>query len=228
MVTEATGAEYLLIRKTANDYRSRGYEVSLEAPLDFMHGFRADLVARKGDEVKVIEVKSRSSLGAIPQIGELAKRVDAKEGWSFELVLVGEPEALDAPEGMHPCDGATVLERIEQAEKALAAGLPEAALLLAWSAVEAGARESLAAEGVPDPRVLGGRGVFDQAVLHGIVSRDEYNHLVGLAAYRNAIVHGFRVEDFDEEMARRVVDTAREMIRTMSEGAIEAEEAARP
>ena len=130
--------------------------------------------------------------------------------------------------GMHPCDGATVLERIEQAEKALAAGLPEAALLLAWSAVEAGARESLAAEGVPDPRVLGGRGVFDQAVLHGIVSRDEYNHLVGLAAYRNAIVHGFRVEDFDEEMARRVVDTAREMIRTMSEGAIEAEEAARP
>ena len=45
MVREATSTEYLLTRKTAEEYRSKGYEVSLEAPLDFFPGFYADLLA---------------------------------------------------------------------------------------------------------------------------------------------------------------------------------------
>ena len=43
MVREATNAEYLLTHKRAEEYRNRGYKVSLEVPLDFLPGFRADL-----------------------------------------------------------------------------------------------------------------------------------------------------------------------------------------
>ena len=73
MVGHGTISEYLLTKKTAEEYRSRGYEVLAEASLDFLPGFTADLLVRKGDEVKVIEVKSRPSLAADPKVSELAR-----------------------------------------------------------------------------------------------------------------------------------------------------------
>ena len=39
----ASNAEHLLARKTAEEFRSKGYEVTLDAPLDFFPGYRADL-----------------------------------------------------------------------------------------------------------------------------------------------------------------------------------------
>ncbi len=212
MVGEATNTEYLLARKTAEEYRSRGYEVSEGTPLDFLPGFRADLVARKGEEVKVIEVKARSSLGANPKIAELARIIDANPGWSFELLLVGEPEKLDSPEGAHSVDGENITQRIEEAEKALAAGLSEAAFLLAWSACEAAARELIAAEGAPDAGIATASYVLDQATFQGVISRDEYNNLTGMRKYRNAIVHGFSVDDFSDELVTNLIETVRRML----------------
>ena len=136
----ASSAAHLLTRKTAEEYRRKGYEVVLDAPLDFLPGFYADLVVRKHDEVKVIEIKSRSSLAANPRITELAQAVDSRPGWSFELLLVAEPEKLDSPEGARSFDRERVLQRLDEAEKSLASGLSEAALVLAWSACEAAAR----------------------------------------------------------------------------------------
>ena len=217
MVGGTTGPEYLLLRKKAEELRSKGYEVSLETPLDILPGFRADLVARKGDEVKVVEVKTRTALGAMPEIGELARRIDEKDGWSFGLVLVGEPEKLDVPDSVSPCAAANALQRIEQAENALVSGTPEAALLLAWAAIEAAARTALTTEGVTDKRVVTGSGVLHQTVFYGIVSRDEHERLKRLQAYRNAVAHGLDVEDFDEGVVREVIDAARRMVEVAAE-----------
>ena len=87
MISNATNAEYLLALKTAQEYRSKGYDVSTEVLLDFFPNFQADLVVRKGDESKVIEVKSRSSLAADRRISELANIIESKPGWTFELIL---------------------------------------------------------------------------------------------------------------------------------------------
>ena len=216
MVREATNTEYLLTRKTAEEYRSRGYEVSLETPLDFLPGFQADLIARKGGETKVIEVKSRSSLAAIPQIGELARIVDSKPGWSFELLLVGEPEKLESPEGARSFDGESILRRIKDAEGALESGHGEAAFLLAWSACEAAARELIAAEGVSDIGIATSGHVLNQAVYQGVISRDEYSSLTGLLKYRNAIVHGFNFDDFSDEFVGELIESVRRMTETMT------------
>jgi len=224
VVGGTTGPEYLLLRKKAEELRSKGYEVSLETPIDILPGFRADLVARKGDEVKVVEVKTRTALGAMPEIGELARRIDEKDGWSFGLVLVGEPEKLDVPDGVSPCAAADALQRIEQAENALASGTPEAALLLAWAAIEAAARNALTAEGVADKRVVTGSGVLHQTVFYGIVSRDELERLKRLQAYRNAVAHGLDVDDFDEGVVREVIEAARRMVEVAAESPVEPEE----
>ena len=212
MVAQGTTSEYLLTQKTAEEYRGRGYEVLMQAPLDFLPGFTADLLVRKGDEVKVIEVKSRPSLAADPKIGELARSIEAKPGWTFELLLVSEPEKLDSPEGAHSFGSEDIFHRIEEAEKALQAGLPEAAFLLAWSAHEATIREVIAEQGVPDTRITGPDYVLDQAVFHGVISREEYKTLKEMMKYRNAIVHGFRLSDFRAELVVELIKAARRII----------------
>ena len=124
MVSATTGTEYILASKVAEEYRRKGYEVAREVALDFLPDIRADLIARKDDEVRVIEVKTRSSLAANPQIGEMARIVDEKRGWTFELRLVGEPHRSDIPKDGQPSKVTDVDERIDEAKRALAAGTP--------------------------------------------------------------------------------------------------------
>ena len=192
--------------------RPASHEVLIQAPLDFLPGFTADLLVRKGDEVKVIEVKSRPSLAADPKISELARSIESKSGWTFELLLVSEPEKLDSPEGAHSFVSEDIFHRIAEAEKALQAGLPEAAFLLAWSAHEATIREVISEQGVPDTRITGPGYVLDQAVFHGVISRDEYKTLKEMLKYRNAIVHGFRLSDFRADLVVELIRAARNII----------------
>ena len=212
MVGNATDSEYLLTHKTAEEYRDKGYEVLFDAPLDFLPGFKADLLVRRGDEVRVIEVKSRPSLAADPKISELARLIDSKPGWRFELLLVSEPEKLDSPEGARSFEGAKILQRIEEAERSLQARLPEAAFLLAWSASEAVIRELLTAQGVSDTSITSPGYVLDQGIYHGVISRDDYDALTRMRKYRNAIVHGFGMEDFSDEFVTELIETVRRIM----------------
>ena len=161
----------------------------------------------RADEVRVIEVKSRPSLAADPKISELARLIDSKPGWTFELVLVSEPEKLDSPEGSRSFKSEKIMQRIGEAERSLEAGLPEAAFLLAWSALEAATRILIAAQGVSDTRITSPRFVLDQAVFHGAISRDEYNALIRMLEYRNAIAHGFGIDDFSDIMVTDLIET---------------------
>ena len=208
----ASNAEYLLARKTAEDYRRMGYAVAFDAPLDFLPGFRADLLVSKDDETKVIEVKSRSSLAAVPRIRELAQAVDARPGWSLDLLLVAEPEKLDGPEGARPFDHGRVLQRMEEAETALASGLSEAALVLAWSACEAATRLLVADEDQSSPALNSPAYFLERAVFLGIVSRAEHHHLTQARRYRNAIVHGFSHGDFGDDVVTSLIGTVRGMM----------------
>lgn len=217
MVRETKDSEYLLTQKTAEEYRKNGYEVQLQAPLDFFPNFRADLLVQKGNEVKVIEVKSRRSLASDPKITELARLIDSKPGWSFELVLVGEPERVDSPAGARSFEREDIVQRVEQAEKSLETGLPEAAFLLAWSALEAAARDSIVAEGVSNTRITSTRFLLDQAVFLGAISREEYDNLIGLLGHRNAIVHGFNSDDFSAELVTELIEAVRRIITSTSQ-----------
>ena len=212
MVGQATASEYLLTQKTAEEYRGKGYEVLMQAPLDFLPGFTADLLVRKGEEVRVIEVKSRPSLGANPKIIELARTIESKPGWTFELLLVSEPEKRDSPESACSFSSEEIVQRFEEAEKALQAGLPEAAFLLAWSAHEAAIRKVISEQEVPDRGITGSGYVLDQAVFHGVISREEYKTLKEMLKYRNAIVHGFRLSDFRDDLVIELIKAARSVI----------------
>ena len=115
MITATEHTEYLYTCQTADRYRERGYQVYMEYPLDFMDGFRADLLARKDDESRVVEVKTRGSIGADPRIAELAGMLEAKPGWSFDLVLAPQPERLAGTPDALPFDESQIRTRTDTA-----------------------------------------------------------------------------------------------------------------
>lgn len=212
MIDRRANAEYVLLRKAAEEYRNKGYEVILDAPLDFLPGFQADLLVRKDGDAKVIEVKTRASLAASPKIRELAQVIDSKPGWSLELLLVAEPEKLEAPEGAKPFGRDRILGRLEQAEKLLGLGYSDAALILAWSAWEAATRVMIVEDGVPETGITKPGYVLEQATFLGIISRDDYHRLREVQKYRNAVVHGFSHDGFADDLITSLTKTVRRMI----------------
>ena len=206
MIKDVEIVQRNFIEKKAAEYRSKGYEVTQDCPLDFLPGFLADLVVCKDGETKVIEVKYRALLAVSPKISELSQILHDKPGWSFELLLVGEPEKLDSPDGARSFAAEEIRQRLAEAGKALKHGLGEAAFLLAWSAFEAVARELIAAEGISITRVTKSGYVLDQAVYHGIISREDYDHLADMRKYRNAIAHGFDVNGFTDHKVTELIE----------------------
>ena len=219
-ITASERSERLLIEQIVDEYRSKGFVVSRRPELDFLPGVRPDLVVKKNGETKIIEIKSRASLSADEQIEELARTISEKPGWSFELMMIGEPEHVGSPKTAKPLDSDGILLRIEDAEVARRSGLSTAAFLLAWSACEAAIRELLAINGIANDGLTTATHLLDQAVYHGIVSREDYRPLTEALRHRNAMVHGFDVGEFDGAMLTGLIYATRNVIEAIDRGPI--------
>jgi uncharacterized protein YutE (UPF0331/DUF86 family) len=214
-----TSPERQRARALAEEYRSRGYEV-IEEPSpaqlpDFLSGYRPDLLVRKGDEAIVVEVKSRSSLAKDAQIRDLAQLLQTKPHWNFELVVLGEGERISTPEGARPFERDDILRRLEAAEKLLESGFSEAALLLAWSTLEATVRLLIEKEGIVLDQ-LTPPSILKQAVMNGVIARDVYNFLTNVRKYRNALVHGFKTIDFDPALVSELISRTKRLLQPTS------------
>jgi REase_AHJR-like protein len=204
-------------RAIAEEYRSRGYEV-IEAPTpeqlpDFISGYDPALLIRKGKEAIVVEVKSRSSLAKDSRIRDLARLLQTKPNWNFELVVVGEEENVSPPEGARPFEREDILRGIEEAERLFESGFSEAALLLAWSTLEATLRVLAEEEGLSLDR-LTPTNILKQVVIHGVISRNDYSFLMNVMKYRNALAHGFKTTEFDSALIRDLIITTKRLLKS--------------
>ena len=203
------------VQELAQEYRSKGYEVitepSPEQLPDFLCQYRPDLLVSKGSESIVVEVKTRSSLAGNPQIRDLARVLDAKPGWKFELVTVREKEKLNAPEDARPFAREDVYSRLETVEGLLETGSPEAAFLLGWGALEATVRLLVEKEQLTLERISPSY-LLHQAVTNGVISREDYALLLCAMKYRNALAHGFKTADFDAALVREIINTTQHLL----------------
>ena len=195
----------------AQEYRAKGYEVSREVELDFFPNFRADIVATKGGEATVVEVKTRTSLWQTPAIDELEKTLHSKPGWTFRLNLVDEREKLLAPEGARPYSHADVQQKLEEAENLIKSGFAETSLIVAWAAAEATLRMLIAKYGIEIKRVTNSAYIIGLAVSEGVISRDDYDCLTDAMKRRNAIAHGFNAHGVDNEFAANLLKAIRRL-----------------
>ena len=199
----------------AEQYRSKGYvvieEPSPEQLPEFLSGYHPGLLIRRDNETVVVEVKSRSSLAKDPQVRDLARLLQAKPGWNFELVVVSEGEKLSSPENAHPFERQDILQGIEEAERLLGSGFSQAALLAAWSTLEATVRLLTEEESILLDRLTPDY-ILKQAVTNGVISREDYGFLMNAMKYRNALVHGFKTTDFDSALVRDLISITKRLL----------------
>lgn len=199
----------------ADEYRRKGFDV-IEEPRpeqlpDFLSGFHPDLLIRKGEKTTIVEVKSRQSLAKDVQIRDLARLLHAKPNWNFELIVVGEEEPLGISSGTHPLKKDDILQGVNTAEKLLQSGFFEAALMQAWSVVEAAVRLLIEAEGITPDR-QSSLHTLKQAVTNGIIPKDDYEFLTKVMKHRNALAHGYKTMGFDQALVMELIATTKRLI----------------
>ena len=217
MMETATALEQKRAHALAEEYRHKGYDV-IETPRQeqlpqFLSGYHPDLLIRKDNEATVVKVKTRSSLTKEPRLKDLARILRAKQGWNFELVILGEDVQLDTPEGAISFEKGDIRRGLETAKQLLTSGASEAALLIAWSRVEALVR-LIAEEEKVKLNQLAPSYLLKQAVTNGLISREDYQLLTRIVKYRNAVVHGFKTTDLDSMLVSSLIDTAERILQT--------------
>lgn len=185
--------ESVVIAKVADDYRRRGYEVTVDprgpdVP-EFLSGFQPDLIARGPEESVIIEVKIGTRTSAAERLRDVAEKVNRQPGWRFSLVFV-QPDQPDLISEAHAAPLSLVQERTQNADALLNAGQTEAAFLLLWSALEGilrllGDRAHLPLSSLPTSTLI--RELYSA----GELNREQFDSLMQLLPIRNQLVHGF-------------------------------------
>jgi len=212
-IEAASGAE--LARQVAEDYRSKGYEVTLQPGSDqlppSLSDYQPDLVARKGDEVVVVEIKSRPTSRREPSLESLAKAVRALPGWRLELVLAEPDIAFPLPGRTLPWTTQEAGKALDAAQQLLESGHAEAALLMAWAGTEATLRLVAEREGV---KVEWHEANFllNRLTTEGVLGQREYQVLRGALALRNAIAHGLKPDTMVRSKVPGLLRTARGLL----------------
>jgi hypothetical protein len=203
------------IQAWARDHRLKGYTVIVdprpaELP-DFLLRFQPDIIAHGPEGSIVVEVKSRTALQGGEQLAALARAVEGQPGWRLDLVVTNPRGETGVPDDAEVADTENLKARLETAERLAQERQLDAAMLLAWSAIEGILRNVAAEEAV----YLGRRGpsyVTKRLYSLGFLSRDDYLRLEDALSYRNSLVHGFAARRLRKATIMALIDLARRLL----------------
>lgn len=143
--SEARVLETLRDRYEREGYTFAHHPVGETLP-HFMSGYVPYAIARKGDLSIAIEVKSRKIMPQASRLKDLAARFKGQPEWQLHVVYADELEQETAPAP----DRTEILARLTAIEAMAANDNRDAALVLAWAALEATARV-IAKEALEEP-----------------------------------------------------------------------------
>ncbi len=202
------GLEQQRVREIAREYRDKGYEVVIQPGRgqlpDFLANYSPDVLARGEDENLIVEVGSKTSLPGSRDLQELAKVIQEHPGWRLELVVTNPKEGALYAEDAPSLNKRGIAEATEKVRELLGSNHLEAALLLAWATIEATLRLLAKEEEVPLQRGDAAY-LLKQLATYAAISADEYNRLMGAMRSRNAVAHGFEVEELDSSSVQELL-----------------------
>lgn len=216
MIEKAVGEPgAALIEKVANEYRARGYDVTVQPSSEQLPSplavYRPDIVAHKGDETVVVEVKSRHALRQSPEVQQLAAAVRQLPGWRFELVVAKPDIAFPLPAGAQSWDTQDIESALDEAAALLRAGHHGAALLMAWAATEAALRRLAAKESISAERSEA-NALLNRLTAYGVLTRQQYRALRSALEVRNALAHGLRAASVEPSQVRALIDIVGDLL----------------
>lgn len=195
--------EATTLKKIARQYSTEGYEVVVSpSPLQLpesLRGFSIDLLAKRGDETVVVQVKKSTSQKPDRQLQVLAEAVNKIPNYSFDFIAAAQPAKAGRTEWLLSDE---LRKRINDAIQLMRMGFPEASTLLLWSATE-GALRLLSAHQHLATRAESPSLIIKNLYSQGILDKNEYIILERAVRFRNAAVHGYRTEEMDKSFFHR-------------------------
>lgn len=195
------------VQSLARRFREEGYDVVVEPGPDelppALRSFRPDLLARRGVEGVIAEVKTRrpASQKNWAVVERMAEATRALPGWRFELTLIDE--AAEGPEAAGSDWSADeIRQALADTADLIDRGRLAPALLLLFAALEAQLRAVATAESVVVPG-YGVNRLVSALTSDGVLSRKDYATLMDGLAIRNAIAHGLTPETMPDKATLR-------------------------
>jgi hypothetical protein len=178
-------------RRLAKEFLDEGFQ-QLDPQLlrnELPAGYVPDLVLKRGDEILVVEIKSREEHRNIEQVRGLKQMVESNPNWKFKLYVVPSNARIPVLQ-----DNLEDIEKLLSRSKQLnRSGEFEAASVMLWMAVEVALRTLLTnRQSRPNPGVSGmsmARSLLDL----GELGKDEIELIDEAWRTRNLSVHGFRL-----------------------------------
>jgi hypothetical protein len=201
---------------SAQRYRDEVYQVISRPSGDqippFMAGFQPDIIATRGNEVVVVEIKrNRIDLASDQQISQLAEIVNARPGWRLDLVVL-EPETTvekAAQDAAEPSDE-QLAHILKTADELSEKGYSPYACVVAWGGLEAAMRR------LQSDAELYGRTTPAELMRtlygNGFLSREQFERLRESYKIRSQVVHGLVPGQVDPDLGRYVTTTARYLV----------------
>ncbi len=219
MATPTVNLERERLLQLAEEYRNNGYEVAFHPGLedlpDLLRNYRPDMIARRGDEAVIVEVKSRHLLGSSQgqYLQDLAQAVEQNPGWRFELVMAN-PEDVVYPQNTEGSLQKHEIEARLQVAKQFASQHSEPAILYSWALAEAALRLVSEHEGLSLKR-SDSLYLVKQLVIEGVISRSEYQLLMDSLSLRNTVAHGFKTTRVTQELVHELIDLIEQLLGTL-------------
>lgn len=165
-----------------------GYDVIREPSTDDLpkglQPFRPDAIAFREDGNLVVEVKTFGGRSG-DQLRRLRRAVDALPGWGL-LVSFADP-----PIPPEPLPSIDELQQQLSGVRELAERSAAAALMVAWSVLEAGSRRYLSAIGERRDQAQESVALVADLISFGLADPRDESSLCDLASLRNRIAHGY-------------------------------------
>ena len=212
-------SEFLERRRTKSvvkEYKANGYVVTVEPRGDelpeFLHGATPDIVARRGDDNVVIEVKTSTTVSGSSEVIQLARLVEDKPGWRFELVITNPQGRRLTQEPGQELSAQQLQRRLKEAERLVEIGSLEAAALLAWSTAEGVARFLLQSEGTEPKKKYSPGYVIKRTYSDGLMTQRDYDVLHKAITLRNTIVHGYAVRSISRRQVSQILEVTKRLM----------------
>jgi REase_AHJR-like len=213
-ITNLQSAEREFAAVLAKDFTDEGYQQLDPARANLPAGYVPDLMFKRGDEVVVVELKSREEHRDLENLRQLKAAVEQKPNWHFRLYVVppsSEPEDLD--------DVADGDKLIETADRLNREGQFEAASVVLWIALETSLRVLLThCQSRPNPGVSG-ISMARRLYADGDLDDADLDLLIIASEARNRSAHGYRLKP-RQPLQADLFDLAKTLARKAKQAAV--------
>jgi hypothetical protein len=191
-MTDRLSEERAFAETLMRDFASEGYE-AVSPIAGRTEGFVPDLVFRRGEEVVVVEIKSREAHRSVEDLRRLKEAVEKKPNWQFRLYAVPPTTVTQTPE-----DNLQDVEKLlSTADQLNRDGLVEAASVVLWMVIEIVLRTLLTVrQDRPNPGVSG-MSMARSLEGCGELSAEDLEVLKRASMARDLSVHGYRLHPHD-------------------------------